>query len=250
MSNTRRKIVAGNWKMNGSKAMASDLIARLREQQDYPCDVIICPPAAYLGFAAEKIQGSSLKLGAQTVSEHESGAYTGELAASMLAEFCDYVIVGHSERRSLFGETNEQVAQKFKAAQDKGLMPILCVGETLEQREAGATLSIVLEQIKAVIDACGIQAFENAIVAYEPVWAIGTGKTASPEQAQDVHKSIRDYMTEFSADVAAKLALLYGGSVKADNAQELFSQQDIDGGLIGGASLQAESFIAICNAAG
>jgi len=250
MSNTRAKIVAGNWKMNGSKAMSSELIGNLLHQSGFPCDVIICPPMPYLGWVGDQTRSTSLKLGAQNISEHESGAFTGEVSASMAAEFCDYVILGHSERRSLYQDSNQLVADKFKAALAHGLTPILCIGETLEQREAGDTMAVVLQQLQAVIDVNGIESFANAIVAYEPVWAIGTGKTATPEQAQEVHQSIREFIEDLNADIAAQLPLLYGGSVKADNAKELFSQNDIDGGLIGGASLQADSFIAICNAAG
>jgi triosephosphate isomerase (TIM) len=246
----RKMIVAGNWKLNGSVAMANDLIQALLSNIDSKATVIVCPPASLLQTAQSACGTSNIKVGAQNCSEHASGAYTGELAASMVKEFADYVILGHSERRSLFAEASETVAEKFAQAQDSGLTPILCIGETLEQREAGETLDIVNQQLQAVIDSQGIQAFQNAIIAYEPVWAIGTGKTATPEQAQETHQGIREFLKQFDLDIAQKVSILYGGSVKADNAAELFAQNDIDGGLIGGAALKAEQFIAICNAAG
>jgi triosephosphate isomerase (TIM) len=246
----REMIVAGNWKLNGSVAMANDLIQALKSDIDSTATVIVCPPASLLQTAQSACANSNIKVGAQNCSEHVSGAFTGELAASMVKEFADYVILGHSERRSLYAESSETVAQKFAQAQSNGLTPILCIGETLEQREAGETLNIVNQQLQAVIDSQGIQAFQHAVIAYEPVWAIGTGKTATPEQAQETHHGIREFLKQFDLDIAQKVSILYGGSVKADNAAELFAQNDIDGGLIGGAALKAEQFIAICNAAG
>jgi triosephosphate isomerase len=194
--------------------------------------------------------GSAVALGAQSVSEHASGAFTGEVSASMLAEFgCRYVLVGHSERRAIFGEGDIAVAAKFEAAQRAGLVPILCVGETLDEREAGKTASVIARQLSAVLERVGVAAMASAVVAYEPVWAIGTGVTASPTQAQEVHAAIRAQVAEFDADVAGDLRILYGGSVKPQNAKELFGQSDIDGGLIGGAALVADDFLKICLAA-
>lgn len=245
-------LVAGNWKMNGSResnaALVDGIIAGMPA-----CDklkLLICPPFLYLEAIATRIAGSGLQLGAQTLSEHASGAYTGEISAGMLKEVgCQYVLVGHSERRALYGETSQDVAAKFVAAQSVGLIPILCVGETLAEREAGRTESVIDEQLIAVIDAAGIAAFANAVLAYEPVWAIGTGMTASPEQAQDVHRHIRGVLSARDSTVALNMQILYGGSVKGNNAVGLFGQPDIDGGLIGGASLKPEDFLAIAHAA-
>ena len=248
----REILVAGNWKMNGSKAANEALVAGITGgvPQGGGFRLLVCPPFPYLATVAEQIQGSPVRLGAQNVSEHESGAYTGEVAPSMLRDIgCEYVIVGHSERRAMYGESSFQVAAKFGAAQAAGLTPILCVGETLEERETGATESVVDYQLGAVLDAAGIGAFASAVIAYEPVWAIGTGKTASPEQAQDVHAHIRAKLAEQDADVAAGLQILYGGSMKGDNAAGLLAMPDIDGGLIGGASLKADDFLAIAAAA-
>jgi triosephosphate isomerase len=213
-------------------------------------DVAVCPPYLFIPQAAAALQSTAVTWGAQNLSEQPEGAYTGEVSASMLAEFgCQYVLVGHSERRALFAESDQLVAEKFKAAQAAGLTPILCVGESLEQREAGETLSWVERQLQAVIDEVGVAALANAVVAYEPVWAIGTGLTASPEQAQEVHAHIRQVIAVVDLSVATGLQLLYGGSVKAENAADLFAKQDIDGALVGGASLQAAEFAAICKAA-
>ncbi len=249
----RRILVAGNWKLHGSIDMTRELIggilAGLGEVQN--ADVAVCPPYPYLPLASELLQGSAVALGAQDVSDQAQGAYTGEVSAAMLAEFgCRYSIVGHSERRSLYGEDDAFVARKFVAAQAGGLTPILCVGETLEERESGITEDVVGRQLDAVIEAAGIGAFRQAVIAYEPVWAIGTGKTATPEQAQAVHRFIRERLAGHDAEVAEAVQIQYGGSVKPDNAAELFSQPDIDGGLIGGASLKADDFLAICRAAG
>jgi triosephosphate isomerase len=210
----------------------------------------VCPPYPYLASVAAQLQGSAVDLGAQNVSEHETGAYTGEVAPAMLADVgCRYAIVGHSERRTLYGESSAQVAEKMAAALGGGLVPILCVGETLEERESGRTEQVVAEQLGAAVDRNGIAAFGSAVIAYEPVWAIGTGRTATPEQAQDVHRYIRSVLGEQDASVAEKVQILYGGSVKGDNAAGLFGMPDIDGGLIGGASLKAADFLAIAGAA-
>ena len=248
----RGYLVAGNWKMNGSNAANAELvdgiIAGLPSAE--AVDVLICPPFPYLGAMAEKVRGSRLLLGAQNVSQHASGAYTGETAASMLLDAgCEFVLTGHSERRAMMGETSEIVAAKFVAALDAGLKPILCVGETLQQREAGQTEAVIDEQLNAVLDVAGVVGFGKAVIAYEPVWAIGTGKTASPEQAQDVHRHIRGVLSSRSSSAAEQTKILYGGSVKGDNASGLFSKPDIDGGLIGGASLKSTDFLAIADAA-
>ena len=238
--------------MNGSNAANAELVAGIAAGVPEADNVslLVCPPFPYLAAVSAAVAGSNVAVGAQNVSEHESGAYTGEIAPSMLRDVgCQYVIVGHSERRTLYGETSEQVAAKFRAAQDAGLTPILCVGETLEEREAGTTESVVNEQLEAVLDTAGIEAFRSAVIAYEPVWAIGTGMTASPEQAQDVHRHIRGVLAGHDAEVAAATQILYGGSMKGDNAAGLLAQPDIDGGLIGGASLKAADFLAIAAAA-
>jgi len=245
-------LVAGNWKMNGyaagSAALVSDIVAGVPDSDRVK--VLVCPPFPYLASIAAQVRGSNVAVGAQTLSEHQSGAFTGEVAPAMLRDIgCEYVIVGHSERRALYGETSAAVAAKFKAALGADLKPILCVGETLEQRDGGNTESVVSEQIGAVIDTVGIAAFASAVVAYEPVWAIGTGVTASPEQAQDVHRHIRSVMAGHDADIAESIQILYGGSMKGENAAGLLAMQDIDGGLIGGASLKAEDFLAIAQAA-
>ena len=245
-------VIAGNWKMNGSSADNAELVAGIIKGAPTTDRVrlMVCPPFPYLAAVANQVAGTSLLLGAQNVSEHAAGAYTGEVAPAMLKEAgCEYVIVGHSERRTLYGETSAAVAAKFKSALDAGLKPILCVGETLEEREAGKTESVVDEQLQAVIDTAGVAGFADAVIAYEPVWAIGTGMTASPEQAQDVHKHIRGVLAGHDAELAAAIQILYGGSVKGDNAAGLFSMADIDGGLIGGASLKSEDFLAIAEAA-
>jgi triosephosphate isomerase (TIM) len=248
----RSKLVAGNWKMNGSlgsnQALLSALIPALGTGGC--ADYAVCVPFPYLQQVRDMLKGSRVALGAQDVSQFESGAYTGAVSAAMLADFgCRLVIVGHSERRGVFGETDAVVALKFGQAAAHGLMPVLCVGETLAEREAGVTESIVVRQIDAVIDRCGVAAFERSIVAYEPVWAIGTGKTATPEQAQAVHAAIRARFAAADQAIARRLPILYGGSVKAGNAKALFELPDVDGGLIGGASLVADEFVAICRAA-
>lgn len=249
----RNILVAGNWKMNGSAeanaALIDGILAGLPSSERL--EVLVCPPYPYLQAVAERVQGSAVRLGAQNLSEYGDGAYTGEVSTSMLLDVgCQYVLVGHSERRTLMGETSEQVAKKFAAALGAGLIPVLCVGETLEEREAGRTEAVVDEQLNAVLDTSGIDAFSKAVIAYEPVWAIGTGKTATPEQAQDVHRHLRATLEARSADVAARTQILYGGSVKGENAAGLFEKADIDGGLIGGASLKAADFLAIAEAVG
>lgn len=248
----RTALVAGNWKMNGDSAFISDLMKSLKESDlSSKAEILVCPPFVYLSQVQQAVAGSAIKLGAQNVSQHANGAFTGETSLAMLEDLgCEYVILGHSERRSLYAETDELVADKFIATVEAGLKPILCVGETLEEREADQTIEVVGRQLKAVINAAGIEKFKDAVVAYEPVWAIGTGKTATPEQAQDVHAAIRAMVAEYDAETASKLRILYGGSVNAGNAAELFANEDVDGGLVGGASLKANDFTAICQAAG
>ncbi|MBT8041045.1 MAG: triose-phosphate isomerase [Xanthomonadales bacterium] len=247
----RKILVAGNWKMNGSKAMVNSLLDGLLEgsRDERNVDMAVFPPFPYLAEVQKKLEGSEIAWGGQTVNPQEKGAHTGEVAASMLLDFaCRYVLVGHSERRSIYGESDEDVAKRFAAALEAGLEPVLCVGETLEEREGGITESVVGRQLDAVLERSGVKSFENAIVAYEPVWAIGTGKTASPEQAQAVHAFIRDKFAALDAIIAGQLRILYGGSVNGSNAADLFAREDIDGGLVGGASLKAEDFLAIRNA--
>jgi triosephosphate isomerase len=248
----RKFLVAGNWKMHGDEASNRALVSGIIEGAPNAENVslLVCPPYPYLASVAGQLQGSNVGLGAQNVSEHETGAYTGEVAPAMLRDVgCGYAIVGHSERRTLYGETSEQVAEKMAAALAEGLIPILCVGETLEQRESGSTEQVVAEQLVAAIERNGIAAVGSSVIAYEPVWAIGTGKTATPEQAQDVHRYIRSVLAQHDPSVAEKVQILYGGSVKGDNAAGLFGMPDIDGGLIGGASLKAADFLAIARAA-
>lgn len=233
--------------MNGTKAsaeaLAKDIIAGLGADV---ADIAVCAPYVYLDAVSNVVKNSRLALGSQNVADKSSGAYTGEISAAMLVEVnCKYAIVGHSERRTYYGDTNESVAARFVQAQTQNIIPILCVGETLEQRESDQTIAVVNEQLDAVINAAGIAAFNNAVIAYEPVWAIGTGRTATDEQAQEVHQHIRQYIAAKDATIAAKIQILYGGSAKPDNAQGLFAMPDIDGGLIGGASLEAESFLKI-----
>ena len=245
----RTKLVAGNWKMNGSLVENAALLSGLKSALG-GISVLVCVPFPYLAQAQTSLTGSSIAWGAQNLSEHASGAYTGEVSAAMLQDFaCSHVIVGHSERRSLYGESDQLVATKYQVAQAAGLIPILCVGESLDERESGVTDAVVARQLDAVIKAAGAPSLARAVVAYEPVWAIGTGKTASPQQAQDVHKFIRGRIAAKDAKVADGLRILYGGSMKAANARELIAQPDIDGGLIGGASLVAEEFLSICRAA-
>ncbi len=247
----RRKIVAGNWKMHGSRAENAALVeAVLAGVTSDRTTCIICPPFVYLQEVWRMLRGGAVALGAQNACAEASGAHTGETSASMLKDVgCEYVVVGHSERRTIYGEGDELVARKFQAVQGKGLVPILCVGEQLADREAGRTEEVVAAQLDAVVRLSGIAAFARAIIAYEPVWAIGTGRTASPDQAQAVHAFIRQRLAREDAKIAGAVCVLYGGSVKAGNAGELFAMPDVDGGLIGGASLKAEEFLAIFNAA-
>lgn len=250
---SRGYLVAGNWKMNGSSASNAALIEGLvRGIAECPAiDVLVCPPAPYLDAVGHHLGATPIALGGQNLSDQlEPGAFTGEIHASMLNDVgCSYVLVGHSERRSLYGEDDACVARKFIAAQAGGLIPVLCIGETLAEREADQTEAVLERQLDAIIKAAGIEAFRNAVVAYEPVWAIGTGRTASVAQAQAAHAFIRGVIGAENAKIANSLRLLYGGSVKADNAASLFSCEDVDGGLIGGASLKAQEFLAICASA-
>jgi len=247
----RQPLVAANWKMNGTLETLRPLVQGVRDGIAPDCDteVVICPPSVYLAEVCGLLEKGTLKLGAQNVSEHEAGAYTGEVSIDMLKDYqCHYAIIGHSERRSLFGESDHTVADKFFSVHRAGLTPILCIGELLEEREAGNTEEVVALQLDAVIEKSGIQAFSEAVIVYEPVWAIGTGKAASPEQAQEVHAFMRLRLARHDATIADKIRVLYGGSVKATNANELFSMVDVDGGLIGGASLVVKDFLTICHA--
>lgn len=238
--------------MHGSLADNAVLLERLKSGvPELACEVAVCVPFPYLAQVRASLAGSSVQWGAQTVSEHPAGAFTGEVSAAMLVDFgCRYVLVGHSERRNLFGESDGVVAAKFDAAQGGGLIPVLCLGETLAERDSGDTIAVVSRQLSAVIERAGVLALGSAVIAYEPVWAIGTGRTASPAQAQEVHAAIRAQVAALDADVAGGLRILYGGSVKPQNVVELFAQADVDGGLIGGAALVADDFLAICQAAG
>ena len=246
----RRTIVAGNWKMNASKESVDKLILGiLSGMGEVSSEVVVCAPFPYLSQVEALIADSQVKLGAQNLNTNSAGAFTGEVSANMIKDFgARHVIVGHSERRSLYGETSSLVAEKVKSALDNDLTPLLCVGESLEQRETGETETVVAEQINAVIELVGIGAFRNIIIAYEPVWAIGTGKTASPEQAQAAHLFIRSLLGKSNENIAQNTPILYGGSMNAGNANELISCADIDGGLIGGAALKAEDFLQICKA--
>jgi triosephosphate isomerase len=247
----RTRLVVGNWKMHGSLDANARLLAALKAgaKAVRGATMAVCAPFPYLAQVSAALAGSSITWGAQNVAEHDAGAYTGEVSGAMLREFgCRYAIVGHSERRGLYGEDDVRVAARFAAAQRAGLTPILCVGETLEQRERGETESVVERQLGAVGGVAGVSAFARAALAYEPVWAIGTGRNATPQQAQEVHAFIRAWVAKRSNETAAGLTLMYGGSVKPGNARELFAMPDVDGGLIGGASLVAEDFIAICAA--
>ena len=249
----RKPLVAGNWKMNGSRESAQSLIAGIKDGLgvDAPAEVAICPPFVYLSEVGSLLSGSNITLGAQNVSQRGNGAYTGEISTGMLLDVgCKYVILGHSERRALYGETDTLVAEKVIAINAAGLKPILCVGELLEERESGKTEEVVARQLDVLLNSVeGLTALQNTVIAYEPVWAIGTGMTATPEQAQDVHAFIRQRVAAKDTALAQKVRILYGGSVKGNNAPELFAKPDIDGGLIGGASLQVEEFLAICQAA-
>ncbi|WP_020559870.1 triose-phosphate isomerase [Thiofilum flexile] len=248
----RALLVAGNWKLNGSQASINTLVADINAGLDslhQTTVALVCTPCVYIPLVQTLTQNSTLKLGAQNVSKYEVGAYTGEVSALMLKEFgCDYVIVGHSERRALFGESDEICAQKFVMAQQGGLIPIFCVGETLAEREANQTELVIRRQLQALLDKIDVQDLVNSVLAYEPRWAIGTGKAATPEQAQAVHAYMREMIASLNKSVAEQLQILYGGSVTGSNAAELFAMPDIDGGLIGGAALNADKFLTICRA--
>lgn len=248
----RRILLAGNWKMHGSTGMVESLLHSLliASQQESPVDMAVFPPFPYLAQVQAMLKDSNISWGAQNLNPAAQGAYTGDISASMLLDFdCRYVLVGHSERRSLFGESDKDVAMRFEAAHQAGLEPVLCVGETLEEREKGETESVVERQLDAVLQGSGIGAFERAVIAYEPVWAIGTGKTATPEQAQAAHAFIRNKIGSQNVTISDHIHILYGGSVNGSNAADLFAREDIDGGLVGGASLTAEAFLAIRDAA-
>lgn len=247
----RTKLVAGNWKMNASKSQATTLITEILVEQERfnGVEVAVFPPFVYLEHVAGLVQGQ-VTVGAQDVSDRSQGAFTGDVAASMLADLgMSYVLVGHSERRQLHGETDQVVARKVQAALSVGLKPVLCVGETLAERDAGLVKEVVARQLNVVLEHVGVEGFSNVILAYEPVWAIGTGKTATPEQAQEVHACLRGLLAVASAELAEKVRILYGGSVNQGNAAALFALPDVDGALVGGASLKAQDFIAICCAA-
>lgn len=248
----RTPLVAGNWKMNGTQAMAAELCqgiaAGMADLQ--AVEVLVCPSAILIPTAVDALSGSAVAVGGQDLDVNAGGAFTGQISAAMLLDAgCQYVIVGHSERRQFYGDSNDLVAEKTQVALDAGLTPIVCVGESQQERESGITEKVVGEQLQAVLDKVGIAAFSTAVIAYEPVWAIGTGLTASPEQAQDVHAFIRGMLRAQDQSVAEQCRVLYGGSMKPGNAAELISKQDIDGGLIGGAALTAEDFLGICAAA-
>jgi len=248
----RKYFVAGNWKMNGTKEEVSSLLSGVKQKVAAfsKINIAVFPSFVFLDQVSNELKGSNVDFGAQNLCEYEKGAYTGEVSGFMLKDFeCDYVLIGHSERRHVFGESNEVTATKFMLAQANGLIPVLCVGETQQEREANQTDKVVFEQIEAIIAKAGIDALKNSIIAYEPVWAIGTGLTATPEQAQEVHAYIREMITKQDADLAENLIIVYGGSVKGSNAAEIFAKPDVDGGLIGGASLKPDDFATICEAA-
>jgi len=248
----RQPLVAGNWKMNGSRASVAELLDGIKAGMGAvtTAAVAVCPPAVFIPEAESRLTGSAVAWGGQDVSVHASGAYTGEIAGPMLKDFgCTYAIIGHSERRTYHKESDALVAEKFEAARQAGLVPIFCIGETLEEREQGIMEEVVARQVDAVIDRCGVDMLGEGVIAYEPVWAIGTGKTATPEQAQEVHAFIRSRIAAHSQAVAGGIQILYGGSMNPGNAAELLAQPDIDGGLIGGASLKPVDFLAICTAA-
>jgi triosephosphate isomerase len=249
----RKPLVAGNWKMHGSRADNAALVRSLLDRlpANGAAEVMVCPPFVYLFETGRLLKDSDVELGGQSLCAEAQGAFTGETSGAMLRDVgCRYVLVGHSERRQVYGESDTLVARKFVAAQASGLVPVLCVGETLEEREGDRTTEVVSRQLDAVLAVSGVGAFGGAVIAYEPVWAIGTGRNATPEQAQDVHAMIRGRVAALDAKIGASVRILYGGSVKASNARELFAMADIDGGLVGGASLKADEFAQICAAAG
>jgi triosephosphate isomerase (TIM) len=245
----RKTLVAGNWKMNGSRESVAGLVTAIRAAGEFQCDVLLLPPTIFLQQVSDLLQGSTLSLGAQNVDWRESGAFTGETSAAMAKEFgCQFALVGHSERRTLFGESDADVAAKFETICAQGLTPILCIGETLAERQAGSTLDVVGRQVSAVIDEVGATTFARGVVAYEPIWAIGTGETATPQMAGEVHAGIRGIVGQTDSALADGMRILYGGSVNAGNAAGLMAQPDIDGALVGGASLKSDDFVAICRA--
>jgi triosephosphate isomerase len=249
----RQPLVAGNWKMHGLRAENATLVRGLVDQlrPEMNAEVMICPPFPYLLETARLVKDTDITVGAQSVCAEAVGAFTGEVSAAMLKDVgCRYVLVGHSERRQIYGEGDALVARKFVAAQSRKLVPVLCVGETLDEREGNQTLAVVSRQIDAVLTVAGVRALGAAVIAYEPVWAIGTGRNASPDQAQEVHAMIRAKVAALDATIGGSVRILYGGSVKASNARDLFAMPDIDGGLVGGASLKADEFAQICAAAG
>ena len=248
----RKPIIAGNWKMNGSRSSIKELLEGVKAGMGdvSSAEVAVCAPSIYLADVSDQLSGSAVAWGGQNLSTEAKGAFTGEISADMLLDFkCEYVIVGHSERRTIYGETDELVAEKFEVARKAGLKPILCIGESLEERESGVTIDVCSRQINAVIEKSGVKALTDGVIAYEPIWAIGTGVTATPDQAQETHAAIRKMIAEKDASVAEQVRIQYGGSMNAANAKELLAMEDIDGGLIGGASLKAEDFLAICTAA-
>lgn len=247
----RETLIIGNWKMNGNLAENEKLLNTISILNDSSesIKVVVCPPSIYIAQVSQQLLKSKIKYGAQNVSAHKNGAYTGEVSTSMLHDFgCSYVLLGHSERRSFNYESDEQIADKFSAAVQAEIIPVLCVGETLTQRQCEETFLVIEKQISKVVEQVGIKAFEHAVIAYEPVWAIGTGETASPEQAQAVHTKIRRQLAELDENIAINIQIIYGGSVNENNANSLFSQPDIDGALVGGASLKGDNFMKICNA--
>ncbi len=249
----RRPLVAGNWKLHGTRSGAANLAEAVRAGCDAAgaVDIVLCPSFVHVPLVAEHVTGSPVRVGAQDVSAEEKGAFTGEVAAAMLAEFsCEYAIVGHSERRARHGESDDTVAAKFAAAVTAGIVPIVCVGESLEQRDAGDSLAVTRGQLEAVLGHVGAGGFGGGVVAYEPIWAIGTGRTATPEQAQEVHAALREVLANHDPGLARDTRIVYGGSVKPANAPELFARDDIDGALVGGASLDSDEFLSICRAAG
>lgn len=245
--NLKKRFVAGNWKMNGSLAKNRELLNALIDTvKDADSDIVVFPPAIYVQQVASIVEGSNIKVGVQNVSAEPKGAFTGEISISMAQDFgCDYILIGHSERRTLFGETDADVAKKMKAVVDAGLTPVICVGETLDERESGRTEAVIETQLTSVIDAIGVEAFKNAVIAYEPVWAIGTGKTATPEEADQVHEFIHCTLKKYSDNISDLVRVVYGGSVNASNVDTLFEKENIDGALVGGASLEAEGFTKI-----
>ena len=250
----RELLVAGNWKMHGSRASIDALVKGLAQgcldMAPMPCQALICPPSVFLDQVQRQLAGSAIALGAQNLDWHDDGAYTGEVSAPMLLEFgCSHVLVGHSERRNLFGETDAQVGLKVEKCLSSGLTPVICIGESLAQRQADETFAVVRRQLDAVIRQVGVTALRHSIIAYEPVWAIGTGESATPEQAEAVHIQIRKYLAKQDKNISQNIQLLYGGSVNGENAAELFAQENIDGALVGGASLKVDDFLQICRAA-